>query len=392
MRIGLITPGFSADESDWCIPALLDLVRELSARHDLHVLTLRYPHQRRTYQVYGATVHALGGATAGGLHRLPLLARGLAAIRQAHHQAPFDVLHGLWADEPGFLAVSAGRLLGVPAVVSLLGGELVALPEIGYGGQLSRSNRWLTGQALRHAHAVTTGSELLREIAAPCVGRGRLAVQPLGVDTHLFSPAQPDRVPKGVITLAGEFKLLHVASLVPIKDQVTLLRSVALVAKQHPGVHLHVLGDGPLRVLLDTEAQALNLSEHVTFHGNVPHERLSDFYRAADLFVLSSRYESQSLVVLEAAACGCPATGTAVGILPELLLPEYLAPVGDSAALAAAIEHGLEQPRRLVEAGFTAHRIAINRYSLGQTVPAFEALYLTLATSSGSDAEQPNDT
>jgi glycosyltransferase involved in cell wall biosynthesis len=212
------------------------------------------------------------------------------------------------------------------------------------------------------------------------------------VDTHLFSPAQPDRVPKGVITLAGEFKLLHVASLVPIKDQVTLLRSVALVAKQHPGVHLHVLGDGPLRVLLDTEAQALNLSEHVTFHGNVPHERLSDFYRAADLFVLSSRYESQSLVVLEAAACGCPATGTAVGILPELLLPEYLAPVGDSAALAAAIEHGLEQPRRLVEAGFTAHRIAINRYSLGQTVPAFEALYLTLATSSGSDAEQPNDT
>ncbi len=112
----------------------------------------------------------------------------------------FDVLHGLWADEPGFLAVSAGRLLGVPAVVSLLGGELVALPEIGYGGQLSRSNRWLTGQALRHAHAVTTGSELLREIAAPCVGRGRLAVQPLGVDTHLFCPAQPDRVPESVMS------------------------------------------------------------------------------------------------------------------------------------------------------------------------------------------------
>lgn len=391
MRIGLITPGFSAGESDWCIPALLDLVRELSSRHDVYVLTLRYPHQRRAYQVFGATVNSLGGATSGGFHRLPLLTRGLAALRQAHRQAPFDVLHGLWADEPGFLAVSAGRLLGVPAVVSLLGGELVALPEIGYGGQLSRSNRWLAGQALRRAQAVTTGSELLRVIAAPYVGRGQLTVQPLGVDTLLFCPAQPDPVSESVLGLAGEFKLLHVASLVPIKDQVTLLRSVALVARQHPGVHLHVLGAGPLRAFLNTEAQELNLSEHVTFHGDVSHDRLPDFYRAADLFVLSSRYESQSLVVLEAAACGCPAVGTAVGILPELLPPEHLASVGDPAALAAAVGRLLEQPQRLVDAGIAAYRLATSRYSLGQTAPGFEALYRTLAASSSSDAEHPDD-
>ncbi len=390
MRIGLITPGFSADERDWCIPALLDLVRELSSRHDVHVLTLRYPHQRRTYQVFGATVNALGGATAGGIHRLPLLTRALIAIRRAHRQAPFDVLHALWADEPGFLAVSAGRLLGVPAVVSLLGGELLALPEIGYGGQLGRSNRWLTGQALRHAHVVTAGSELLREIAAPYAGRGRLVVRPLGVDTHLFCPVQPDGVAESVLSLAGEIKLLHVASLVPIKDQVTLLRSVALVAKQHAGVHLHVLGDGPLRVSLDIEAHALNLSEQVTFHGDVPHERLPDFYRAADLFVLSSRYESQSLVVLEAGACGCPAAGTAVGILPELLQPEHLASVGDWEALAAAIGRLLEQPQRLAEAGLAAYRLVNSRYSLSQTVQEFETLYRTLASSSGFDAEQPN--
>ena len=320
---------------------------------------------------------------------MPLLARGLAAMRQAHRQAPFDVLHGLWADEPGFLAVSAGRLLGVPAVVSLLGGELVALPEIGYGGQLSRLNRWLAGQALRRAQVVTVGSELLRKIAAPYVGRGRLAVQPLGVDTQLFCRGVSGRVPESVLSLAGEFKLLHVASLVPIKDQVTLLRSVALVAKQRPGVHLHMLGDGPLRVPLAAEVQALNLSEHVTFHGDVPHERLPDFYRAADLFLLSSRYESQSLVVLEASACGCPAAGTAVGILPELLLSEYLAPVGDSAALAAAIGRLLERPQRLAEAGLAAYHLANSRYSLSQTATAFETLYRTLASSPGSDAEQP---
>ena len=35
MRIGLIVPGFSADESDWCIPALLNFVRALAEREEL---------------------------------------------------------------------------------------------------------------------------------------------------------------------------------------------------------------------------------------------------------------------------------------------------------------------------------------------------------------------
>ena len=375
MRIGLITPGFSADESDWCIPALLDLVRELSSRHHLRVLTLRYPHQQRTYQVYGATVQSLGGAGAGGRHRLPLLMRAMAALRRAHRQTPFDVLHGLWADEPGFLAVSAGRLLGVPAAVSLLGGELVALPEIGYGGQLSHINRWLTSQALRRAQAITTGSELLREMAAPHAGRGRVAVLPLGVDTRLFTPPRPGDVSQDVVHLAGDIKLLHVASLAPIKDQVTLLRAVALAANRHPGVHLHLLGDGPLRDQLEAEAQALGLAERVTFHGEVAHERLPGFYRSGDLLVLSSRYESQSLVLLEASACGCPAVGTAVGLLPELLPPEQIAPVGDATALAGAIGRLLDQPQRLAEAGLSACRLVSSRYSLQQTAPALESLY-----------------
>lgn len=187
MRIALLTPGFSADESDWCIPALLDLVRVLTRERDVHVFTLRYPYRRAVYPVYGATVHALGGATAGGLRRLPLLARALAAIARQHRRAPFDVLHGLWADEPGFLAVLAGRLLGAPTVVSLLGGELVGFADIDYGGQLSRVNRWLTGQALRRAQRVTVGSATLHALAAGLVNADRLATLPLGVDTALFT-------------------------------------------------------------------------------------------------------------------------------------------------------------------------------------------------------------
>lgn len=386
MRIALLTPGFSADERDWCIPALLDLVRELAREHDVQVFTLRYPHRRDRYQVHGATVHALGGATAGGLHRLPLLARALAAVGREQRRAPFNVLHGLWADEPGFLAVLAGRLLGAPSVVSLLGGELVGFADIGYGGQLSRANRWLTRAARRGADRVTVGSRYLGRIAGQHgVPDGKLVLMPLGVDTKTFrvsfaaetpcaaiSESLPQPNPKG---LAGHPALLHVAALSPVKDQATLLRATALVSSRLPDVHLHIVGGGPLRPALAALAQALGLADRVTFHGAVAHQRLATFYRSADLLVQSSRYESQGLVVLEAAACGCPCVGTAVGLLPELLPPLCLAEPGDAAGLAAAIAVALQSPARQTGLGRMAQRQVQARFSLDRTLPTLLNLY-----------------
>ncbi len=338
MRIGLITPGFSASERDWCIPWLLNLARSLAEEHDVRVFTLRYPHSRTTYPVYGARVHAFGGATARGWGRLPLLRRAYAAVVREHRRQPFDVLHGLWADEPGFLAATAGRRLGVPALVSVLGGELVGFSAIGYGGQLSLANRWLTARALTGANRVTVGSIFLAEMARDRLRPGRLSLWPLGVDTTLFQP-EGERAP-----LAGDFRLLQVAALSPIKDQATLLRAMAQVAPRIPGLHLHLVGAGPLRPALVEQAHTLGLDRQVTFHGEVVHDRLPDFYRAADLFVLSSRFESQSLAVLEAAACGCPFLGTAVGILPDLLPPQSLAAAGDSEDLARIILAAVQQP------------------------------------------------
>src|SRR5689334_9944450 len=123
MKVGLIVPGFSADAADWCIPVLVDVVCELSRRAEVHVFALRYPHQRGRYRLHGAQVHALGGGTVRGLGRPGLLAAAYASVMAEHRRSPFAVLHGLWADEPGFVAVTAARLLRIPAVVSVMGGE-----------------------------------------------------------------------------------------------------------------------------------------------------------------------------------------------------------------------------------------------------------------------------
>lgn len=334
LRLALVTPGFSASEDDWCIPALLDLVRVLAADADVTVFALRYPHHRRPYEVFGARVIPLGGAEVRGLGRLPLYLRALRAVGSESRARRFDVIHACWAHEPGFLATLAGRLTGTPVVVSLFGGELADLPDIGYGGGRSAANRFLVRRALARADRVTAGSEYLRRMAEPYVGADRLRVQLLGVDAHLFRPGP---ISPGAVALDGDPKLLHVASLTPVKDQAGLLRAFAAVASEHEAAKLHVVGDGELRPRLEALAGELALGGRVRFHGELRRELLPDLYRQADLCVLASRSESLAVVALEAAACGCPTVGTAVGVLPDLGPASRTVPPGDPEALGKLV-------------------------------------------------------
>lgn len=375
MRIGLIVPGFSADEGDWCIPALRGLVRELARRHDVRVFALRYPHRRAVYRIDGAGVHSFGGALAGGVRRVGLIARAWARIAAEHRRRPLDVLHGVWADEPGFLAVAAAASLRLPAVVSLMGGELACLPDIGYGGRLGRVGRALIDLSLRRADAVTVGSAYLRRMAEPRVTRRPLLEIPLGIDPALFHPHAAPGEPTPL--REGEVRLLHVGSLVPVKDQETLLRSLALLADGIPRVHLHIVGEGPLRGPLEDLAAALGIAGGVTFHGAVPHGELPRYYRAADLCVLSSRHESQSMVALEAAACGRVVVGTAVGILPELAPWARVVPVGDATALAAAVRQALRESPSLP----ALPPAEVERHTVGRRAAELCDLYARLSAS-----------
>jgi glycosyltransferase involved in cell wall biosynthesis len=293
-----------------------------------------------------------------------------------HRREPFDVLHGLWADEPGALAVIAGRLTRVPSVVSLMGGELIGLADIGYGGQLSRINRSLIRLALRGAGRVTAGSSYLCRLARAHLVPERLDLLPLGVDTDAFYPEGGSRHAPRLIE--GRIRLLHVGSLVPVKDQTTLLRAFSRVSGELPGVHLHIVGDGPLRQHLEVLAASLGAATRVTFHGTVRHEEMRSYYNTADLCVLSSRHESQSMVVLEAAACGRATIGTAVGVLPDLIPATRVVPVADDHALAEALTATLREPETLAAMERGCLEAAQADYTLARKVAELLDLYAEL--------------
>ncbi|MFN7987393.1 MAG: glycosyltransferase [Thermoanaerobaculia bacterium] len=343
LRLGILIPGFSASEDDWCLPYALDLVRELAAIDDVRVFALRHPPRRKRYRVFGAEVVTFGDDDGTAWSRLRRWRRVLRTIREEHARRPFDVLHGIWAHEPGALAVRAGRTIGVPAVVSIFGGELVRLPSISYGPRPLSASRLLTRYALDRAARVTAVARYALHGDRARVEPERLEVFPLGVDTRLFFPAPAGR-------LEGSPALLNVASLVPVKGHLDLLEALARLRRTRPGAVLHLVGEGPLRPRLEERARAADLAGSVRFHGDVRHDALPAVYRGADLFVLSSFSEGQCVVAVESIACGTPVAGTAVGILPEIVPPGHLAPAGDPAALARAVEAALDAPREECDA------------------------------------------
>ena len=134
MRIALVVPG-GVDRSgrERVVPVLLALIERLARRH--HVLVIAVEHYRDwvQYALLGATVVNLGRVTGAGraIQWMFRLRRMIAALRS--HGKQFDVLHAFWAGSSATLSIAAGRLLRVPVVVSIGGGELVWLPDIAYG-------------------------------------------------------------------------------------------------------------------------------------------------------------------------------------------------------------------------------------------------------------------
>ena len=332
-HVALIVPSFDVGAGVET-PAMTALAEALRMHVDVTVFALRYPPEPGRFDAGGIPVVALGG---GGMRTRLLLRRSWQALRVAHRRRPFDVLHGVWLFEPGFIAATAGWMLRVPSVASVGGVEVVALSDIGVGGLLNRRGRMLSRFVLNRAGLVTGGSRFVLAHArrvAPRRASSAIRLAPLPVNTGLFAarcePVADD----------GSFRLLHVANLNAVKDQATLLRAFAIVRRARPAATLKIVGADPagLRAELEQLAAALDIETAVTFCELIPQRELPPVYRAADTFVMTSRYESQAMVVLEAAASGVPTAGTAVGVVPDLSPDAAIAtPVGEPTSLADAL-------------------------------------------------------
>jgi glycosyltransferase involved in cell wall biosynthesis len=138
--------------------------------------------------------------------------------------------------------------------------------------------------------------------------------------------------------------LIVVGRLMPPKGHKHLFEALELVRQQIPDIHLHVVGDGPLRAGLELSVRQKGLEKHVLFTGRVTDaEKIALLWRSS-IFVMPSLQEGFGMVLLEAMACGLPVVAFDLPVYRELLNSNcgYFVPKGDTQAMATQIIHLLQ--------------------------------------------------
>lgn len=291
--------------------------------------------------------------------RIDLEADLLATVDQALRDEP-DVVHLCHA---GLAPWVPSLQASLPAVVtvSVHGNDLLA-PWV-HHGESEESYEIKQVEGLRAAAGVFAVSEFSAALARSRGARGAsgpsdVRVLPNGVDVARFAPGRRgprERALAARLGLApGDEVVLTVARLAPRKGHATVVRALALLARERPRLRFVYTGaSDALQAELGALAAELGVASRVVAAGRVPEEDLPALYRLADVFALLADapaprdVEGFGVALLEAAATGVPQVASRSGGIPEAVddgRTGLLVPPGDAAAAALAIARVLGEP------------------------------------------------
>ena len=193
------------------------------------------------------------------------------------------------------------------------------------------------------------------------------------VDVQRFNRKPIDAF-RRVIAPNGERILMHASNFRQIKRVQDVVKIFHRVREQMPSKLLFV-GDGPERGPAEDLCRQLNLCDDVQFVGK--QEQMEDILAIADLFLLTSEYESFGLAALEAMAAGVPVVSTNAGGLGEIMIQGVTGFMGDVGDVDAMSQYALDMLRddeRLQQFKQNASEHARN-FDIHNIVPIYEKLY-----------------
>ena len=313
-------------------------------------------------------------------HLLPHMpAFGRWLVRDWRARGVPDVVHAhFWMS--GLAALQAGRTLRVPVAQTFHALGTVKRRYQGAADTSPPARLGLERQVATDVDLVlATCSDEVAELQRMGVPTDHVQVVPCGVDTEHFCPGRASGTERP--------RLLSVGRLVERKGFEVALRSLPLL----PEAELVVAG-GPPEEDLHRDAEArrltalardLGVSDRFRLLGRVEHADMPALIRSARVVLATPWYEPFGITPLEAAACGRPVVGTAVGGLLDTVedgATGRLVPPRDPAALAAAVQVLLDDPALARRWGTAARRRALARYDWAQVAQETEVALASIAT------------
>jgi glycosyltransferase involved in cell wall biosynthesis len=155
---------------------------------------------------------------------------------------------------------------------------------------------------------------------------------------------------RNISGVPGRPAMLWVGRLNANKDPLTVLDGFERALCDLPDAHLTMIYSSEewLAQVQTRIARSRRLTSHVSLRGYIPHDRLAEFYSAADLFLLGSHREGSGYALIEALACGATPVVTDIPSFRALCGNGAIGavwPVGDAKALAdSLVDHGSRDP------------------------------------------------
>lgn len=203
-----------------------------------------------------------------------------------------DVIYAHTIMLDGYVGVKMKEELGVPAVISTHGGDLVKPLEMGWRSYISG--------ICSSADAVTANSNKMERILRSCDISSAISTILLGFDRTLIKTN----------TDKDEKKILQVSNLVKSKNTDITIKAFAMICDGDSDFSLTIVGDGPEKNNLVALVSELGLEEKVVFRGAVSHDEVIEEMGSAMYFVMPSSPEGFGVVYLEAMSQGCVTVGT----------------------------------------------------------------------------------
>jgi glycosyltransferase involved in cell wall biosynthesis len=344
-----------------------NLVNAWAARGDMVTLLVTYSDRGESYYAVSDQVRLCYLADLVGTRGrgLSTYLKRFLALRAQIRSLQTDIVVSFLTNV-NVAALLAGCCSGKPVIVC----EHTYPPQLPVGIVWSRLRRWTYPLASRVAMLTSEGLGWL-QLEIP---RARGVVMPNPVPYPLQVNV-PELLPTDVVRTDRKV-LLAVGRMSEEKGFSTLIEVFASLAEQCAQWNLVILGDGPLRPVLEQQVQAASLGARVLMPGRAGN--VGAWYERADLYVLSSRVEGFPNTLGEAMAHGCAAVSFDCDTGPRDLirheLDGLLVPPGDLAALALALGRLMQDDTLRAQLAARALEVR-SRYSIQRVLGLWDELF-----------------
>jgi glycosyltransferase involved in cell wall biosynthesis len=295
-----------------------------------------------------------------------------------------DLIHVHGCSTKNVLVTVVAKVLGRPIVLSLHTAGFDEPEAVRRSGPLA----WWAFRAADRYLSVSPG--LVDAYLAAGLPPARIEHVPNGIDTDLFRPAERlerEALRKRLGLPLERPILIFVGFFSPDKQPHVLFDAWLALQAQRNDTTLVFVGataspyfevDDGLAGRMRDDARRRSLADRIVFAG-VTHD-VHDYLRAADIFALPSRREGLPVALIEAMACGLPCVASRLPGSTDVLIEDnangVFVPVGDSAALAAAIAGLLDNRARATALGAAARETITRQFTIGQIAERWLAAYV----------------